>query len=111
MADDDPIMSAYSYAKRESVREGFVPVLIQADDETLLECLVMNADPEHDADFYEFDLKTVAEYRKKMLSAPVKDGNPNCSTQKTPLAPLKTVQNLLTTSKCSPMILHRPTKK
>ena len=24
--------------------------------------------------FYEFDLKTVTEYRKKMLSAPVKDG-------------------------------------
>ena len=41
-----------------------VPVLIQADDETLLECLVMNADSEHDADFYEFDLKTVTEYRK-----------------------------------------------
>ena len=39
-------------------------MLIQADDETLLECLVMNADPEHDADFYEFDLKTVTEYRK-----------------------------------------------
>ena len=74
MADDDPIMSAYSYAKRESIQEGFVPVLIKADDETLLECLVMNADPEHDADFYEFDLKTVTEYRKKMLSAPVKDG-------------------------------------
>ena len=31
----------------------------------------MNADPEHDADFYEFDLKTVEEYRKKMLSAPI----------------------------------------
>lgn len=74
MADDDPIMSAYSYAQRLGVQEGFVPVLIQADDETLLECLVMNADPEHDADFYEFDLKTVTEYRKKMLSAPVKDG-------------------------------------
>ena len=74
MADDDPIMSAYSYAQRLGVREGFVPVLIQADDETLLECLVMNADSEHDADFYEFDLKTVTEYRKKMLSAPVKDG-------------------------------------
>ena len=74
MKDDDPIMSAYSYAQRLGVREGFVPVLIQADDETLLECLVMNADPEHDADFYEFDLKTVTEYRKKMLSAPVKDG-------------------------------------
>ena len=74
MKDDDPIMSAYSYAKRESVKEGFVPVLIKADDETLLECLVMNADSEHDADFYEFDLKTVTEYRKKMLSAPIKDG-------------------------------------
>ena len=74
MADDDPIMSAYSYAQRLGVREGFVPVLIKADDETLLECLVMNADPEHDADCYEFDLKTVEEYRKKMLAAPVKDG-------------------------------------
>ena len=74
MADDDPIMSAYSYAQRLGVREGFVPVLIQADDETLLECLVMNADSEHDADCYKFDLKTVEEYRKKMLSAPVKDG-------------------------------------
>jgi len=74
MADDDPIMSAYSYAKRESIREGFVPVLIKADDETLLECLVMNADPKNDADIYEFDPKTITEYRKKMLSAPIKDG-------------------------------------
>ena len=74
MADDDPIMSAYSYARRDAAHEGFVPMLIRADDETLLECLVMNADPEHDADCYEFDLKTVTEYRKKMLSAPIKDG-------------------------------------
>ena len=29
MTDDDPIMSAYNYAKRESVKEGFVPVLIK----------------------------------------------------------------------------------
>ena len=74
MKDDDPITAAYSYAKRDSVHEGFVPVLIRADDETLLECLVMNADPENDADFYEFDLKTVTEYRKKMLSTSIKDG-------------------------------------
>ena len=74
MKDDDPIMAAYGYAKRDSAQEGFVPVLIKADDETLLECLVMNADPENDADIYEFDLKTVTEYRKKMLSAPIKDG-------------------------------------
>ena len=74
MKDDDPIMAAYGYAKRDSAQEGFVPVLINADDETLLECLVMNADPKNDADIYEFDLKAVTEYRKKMLSAPVKDG-------------------------------------
>ena len=43
-------------------------------EESLLECLVMNADPKNDADYYEFDLKTVVEYRKKMLSAPIKDG-------------------------------------
>ena len=73
MADDDPIMSAYSYARREGIQEGFVPVLIMAHDETLLECLVMNSDPEHDADIYEFDLKNVTEYRNKMLLSPVKD--------------------------------------
>ncbi len=70
--DDAP--PGYSYAQRLGVREGFVPVLIQADDETLLECLVMNADPKNDVDIYEFDLKAVTEYRKKMLSTPVKDG-------------------------------------
>ena len=73
MKDDDPIVSAYRYARRLGVREGFVPVLIKPD-ETLLECLVMNADPEHDADCYAFDCKAVAEYRKRMLSAPAKDG-------------------------------------
>ena len=57
MTDDDPIMSAYNYAKRESLKEGFVPVLIKADDETLLECLVMNADPDNDADIYELTSK------------------------------------------------------
>ena len=72
MADDDPIMSAYSYAKREAIKKGFVPVLIRADDETLLECLVMNSEPEND-DCYEFDMKAVEEYRKKLLAAPVKD--------------------------------------
>ena len=75
MKDDDPIMSAYSYAKRESVKEGFVPVLIRADDETLWECLILNSDPDSDGvDGYAFDPDKVAEYRKKMLSAPIKDG-------------------------------------
>ena len=43
-----------------------LPVLIKPE-ESLLECLVLNADPKNDADYYEFDLKTVVEYRKKML--------------------------------------------
>ena len=75
MKDDDPIMSAYSYAKRDAAHEGFVPVLIRADDETLWECLIMNADPDSDGgDGYAFDPDKVAEYRKKMLSAPIRDG-------------------------------------
>ena len=74
MTDDDPIMSAYNYAKRESVKEGFVPVLIKADDEILWECLIMNSDPDSDGeDDYAFDPGKVAEYRKKMLSAPVEN--------------------------------------
>ncbi|MBS5136405.1 MAG: suppressor of fused domain protein, partial [Clostridiaceae bacterium] len=75
MADDDPIMSAYNYAKRESVKEGFVPVLIKADDEILWECLIMNSDPDSEGeDDYVFDPDKVAEYRKKMLTALLKDG-------------------------------------
>ena len=75
MADDDPIMSAYNYAKRESVKEGFVPVLIKADDEILWKCLIMNSDPDSEGeDDYVFDPDKVAEYRKKMLTALLKDG-------------------------------------
>ena len=74
MTDDDPIMSAYNYAKRESAKEGFVPVLIKADDEILWECLIMNSDPDSDGeDDYAFDPDKVAAYRKKMLSAPIKN--------------------------------------
>ena len=64
----------YNYAKRESVKEGFVPVLIKADDEILWECLIMNSDPDSDGeDDFAFDPDKVAEYRKKMLSAPVEN--------------------------------------
>ena len=70
----DSTEECYSYAKRESVKEGFVPVLIKADDETLWECLIMNSDPDSDGeDDYAFDPDKVADYRKKILSAPVKD--------------------------------------
>ena len=75
MKDDDPIMAAYNYAKRDSAQGGFVPMLIKADDETLWECLILNSDPDSNGeDDYAFDPDKVAEYRKKMLTAPVKDG-------------------------------------
>ncbi len=74
MRDDDPIMSAYRYARRLGVREGFIPLLVKVD-ETLWECLVLNTDPENDgADDYAFQPEKVAKYREKMLAAPVKDG-------------------------------------
>jgi hypothetical protein len=74
MKDDDPIMSAYSYAKRDSAHEGFVPVLIKVE-ETLWECLIMNSDPDSDgAEDYAFDPEKVTEYRKNILAAPIKDG-------------------------------------
>lgn len=74
MRDDDPIVSSYSYAKRVCAHEGFVPVLVRAD-ETLWECLMMNSDPDSGgADGYAFDYEKVADYRKKMLGMPVKDG-------------------------------------
>ncbi len=75
MKNDDPIISAYSYAKRDSAHKGFVPVLIKADDENLWECLILNSDPDSDGkDGYAFDSDKVAEYRKKMLATPIKDG-------------------------------------
>ena len=75
MKDDDPIMSAYSYAKRDASHEGFVPVLLRADDETLWECLIMNSDPDSDGeDDYTFDPDKVTEYRKKILAASIHDG-------------------------------------
>ena len=75
MKDDDPIMAAFSYAKRDSAHEGFVPVLIKADDEALWECLILNSDPDSDGeDDHAFDPVKVVEYRQKMMAAPIKDG-------------------------------------
>ena len=75
MKDDDPITAAYSYARRDAAHEGFVPVLVRADDETLWECLILNADPDSDgAEEHAFDPDKVAAYRKKMLASPLRDG-------------------------------------
>ena len=74
MSDDDPIMSAYTYAKRLGVREGFIPVLVKVD-EGLWENLIGNSDPDSEsADDYVFNRKKVSEYRNRMLESGVADG-------------------------------------
>lgn len=73
MRDDDPLMSAYGYARRLGVREGYVPVLVAVDD-VLWECLILNSDPDSDGEDYTFDPQRVAEYRERVLSSPVPDG-------------------------------------
>ena len=74
MRDDDPIMSAYGYARRLGVREGYVPVLVKVD-EILWECLILNSDPDNDgSEDYTFDRGKVAEYRESALSTPTGDG-------------------------------------
>ena len=74
MADDDPIVAAYSYAARLGVREGYVPLLIVPSD-TLWESLTMNAEAEKGAfKDYDFDADAVEKYRKKILAQPIGDG-------------------------------------
>ena len=74
MADDDPIVAAYSYAARLGVREGYVPLLIVPSD-TLWESLTMNAEAEKGAfKDYDFDADAVEKYHKKILAQPIGDG-------------------------------------
>lgn len=74
MSDDDPIMSAYTYAQRLGVREGFIPVLVNVD-EGLWENIIGNSDPESESsDDYTFNREKVNEFRRRLLEAPVMDG-------------------------------------
>lgn len=65
-ADAHSVMAAYREARARGEKEGFLPMLVAAEDETLLECLEMN--PEDHG-------KTAEEYRREMLAAPVEDGD------------------------------------
>lgn len=74
MSDDDPIMSAYTYAQRLGVREGFIPVLVNVD-EGLWENIIENSDPDSESsDDYTFNREKVNEFRNRLLEAPVMDG-------------------------------------
>src|SRR5699024_11625077 len=69
MKDDDPITAAYSYARLDAAHEGFVPVLVRADDETLWECLILNADPDSDgAEEHAFDPDRSEEHTSELQS-------------------------------------------
>ena len=80
MSDDDPIMSAYTYAQRLGVREGFIPVLVNVD-EGLWENIIGNSDPDSESsDDYTFNREKVNEFRRRLLEAPVMDGNPSLTS-------------------------------
>ena len=73
MKDDDPITAAYSYAKRNGKKDGFIPVLINVD-QTFWDCLIDNSDSVSENDEYAFNPQKVAEYRKQILEQPVGNG-------------------------------------
>ena len=74
MSDDDPIMSAYTYAQRLGVREGFIPVLVNVD-EGLWENIIGNSDSDSESsDDYTFNREKVNEFRRRLLETPVMDG-------------------------------------
>ena len=71
--DDAPIIKAYNEARSRGKKEGFLPVMVTIDD-TLWECLIFNSDEENGDKEYIFNPDKVAEYRKNMLEAELKDG-------------------------------------
>lgn len=83
LADDDPITAAFGYAKRIGAREGFIPVLVAAD-EGLWDALMGNSDPQSDSadKAYTFNAARVEAYRDKLLAQPVKDGRGLLSTRR-----------------------------
>lgn len=73
--DDDEIFGAYHEAAARGKREGFVPMLVSAEDDTLWECLIMNSDEDsEDEEDFSFDAETVAAYRNAALTAPLPRG-------------------------------------
>ena len=70
MKDDDPIYRAYHYHLLQGKEEGYVPVLIHAD-ETLMECLTMDFDADEN---FAFNAEKVAAYRKEMCATILRDG-------------------------------------
>ena len=64
MDDDDALWTAYQNAYEQGKTMGFVPVLVKVDD-TLMECLLMNAAQDDGAD--QLELSDIRNYRRGML--------------------------------------------
>ena len=73
MADNDPILAAYGYARRLGLREGYTPVLV-AVDETLRDCLVSPTDPPEAAERPAPDPRQAARFRETALAEPLPAG-------------------------------------
>lgn len=73
MEDDDPLMEAFDQAIERGKEEGFIPMII-CEDETLWECLLMNADPHSEQSAEAYTKEAVCEYRQTWLQEPVLDG-------------------------------------
>ena len=74
MEDDDPLMEAFRKAREEGRSQGYWPVLVTVD-ETLMECLLMNSDPDSDGEEgWAFDAARVADYRREVLESELPDG-------------------------------------
>lgn len=77
MQDDDPLMEAFENACKEGETEGFIPMLIAANDETLWECLLMNSNRDDEDTFNPEDVRN---YRCGALTTPLQQGEMVLST-------------------------------
>ena len=73
MRDDDPLTEAFRSARQRGIEQGFTPVIVAANDEVLMECLIGAADSEVIGEDYGFDIETVRAFRREVLSAPEED--------------------------------------
>ncbi len=69
MQDDDPLMAAFHAAQKRGKQEGFIPMLVAAEDDILLETLLMNSDPQSKGGT--FSPQAVSAYRSAMKALPL----------------------------------------
>jgi len=74
MRDDDPLTEAFREAQKRGKEQGFTPVIIAANDEILMECLIGGASAgAADRGDYSFDIEAVRAYRRETLSCAPED--------------------------------------